>query len=73
MAGSGVNENNLQTILKETLVREFHSSASGPRDSIMTYRNPKMNMGSSAKNSEFCWKVSIENKVHRMIEISNSV
>ena len=47
MAGSGVNEQTVQDIVKQSGVREIHFSAAASRESIMRYRNPSIaNMGS---------------------------
>lgn len=70
MPGSGVNTENLSTILSSCQVREFHSSASDKRQSDMTCRNTAISMG--ANSSDFSWKVSTKNKVCQLIEISKS-
>lgn len=47
MAGSGVNEQTVQEIVRQSGVREIHFSAAAHRDSLMQYRNPSIaNMGS---------------------------
>ncbi len=47
MAGSGVNEETVETIVKQSGVREIHFSAMAHRESIMEYKNPAIaNMGS---------------------------
>lgn len=47
MAGSGVNEQTVQDIVKQSGVREIHFSAAASRESVMRYRNRSIaNMGS---------------------------
>lgn len=43
--GGGITERNLQKILRQSGAREFHVSASSPRESAMTFRNPRVAMG----------------------------
>ena len=50
MPGSGVNEENISRIARETGAVEFHLSARLPVESKMAYRNPTVSMG--GKNIE---------------------
>ena len=70
MAGGGVNENNLESLLSETKVKEFHSSASVTKASQMTYRNKDVSMGANTAD-EYSLKVVSGEKVRKMIEIAN--
>ena len=45
MPGSGINENNIAHIARETGATEFHLSARNPVSSSMQYRNPNVSMG----------------------------
>ena len=45
MPGSGINENNIAHIARETGATEFHLSARNPVPSGMQYRNPNVSMG----------------------------
>ena len=45
MPGSGINENNIAQIARETGATEFHLSARNPVSSSMQYRNPNVSMG----------------------------
>ena len=70
MVGAGVNEHNLQTILNETKVKEFHSSASVVKTSKMTFLNKEVSMGKSIAD-EYSLKVVSVERVTKMIEIAN--
>ncbi len=69
MAGAGVTENNLDLILSETKVKEFHSSASVSKASEMTHRNKTVSMGVST-DDEYSLKVTSAEKVRKLIEIA---
>ncbi len=45
MPGSGVNEENIAKIARETGATQFHLSARQPVKSLMAYRNPAVSMG----------------------------
>ena len=70
MAGAGVNEDNLQTILNETKVKEFHSSASVSKASQMTFFNKDVSMGKSIAD-EYSLKVVSVEKVVKLVDIAN--
>jgi Uncharacterized protein involved in copper resistance len=53
MAGSGVNETNIQRIATETGISEFHFSAREKQESYMTYRNPAVSMGGTVHINEY--------------------
>lgn len=72
MPGSGVNENNIATIAKETKATEFHFSAREPIDSKMQYRNPNLKMGGTVVSiDEFVQNVTDAEKVNRTINQLN--
>ncbi|MGE3310776.1 MAG: copper homeostasis protein CutC [Limisphaerales bacterium] len=56
MPGGGVTERNLQKILARTGAREIHGSASGGRDSRMTFRNTRVFMGGQMGPPEYSIK-----------------
>lgn len=69
MPGSGINENNIATIAKETNATEFHFSAREPVDSKMKYRNPNLKMGGTVVSiDEFVQNITDAEKVHRTID-----
>ena len=69
MPGSGINENNIATIAKETNAQEFHFSAREPIDSKMEYRNPDLKMGGTVVSiDEYAQNVTNAEKVKRTIE-----
>jgi copper homeostasis protein len=53
MAGSSVNETNIQRIAAETGISEFHFSAREKQESHMTYRNPTVSMGGIIRIDEY--------------------
>ncbi len=70
MPGSGVNENNIATIAKETKAREFHFSAREPINSKMEYRNPNLKMGGTVVSiDEYVQNITDSEKVQRTINI----
>ncbi|MCC6233099.1 MAG: copper homeostasis protein CutC [Verrucomicrobiales bacterium] len=58
MPGGGVTERNLKKILTQTGAREIHGSASGGKDSRMTYRNGRVFMGGQMGPPEYATKVA---------------
>lgn len=63
MPGGGVTERNLQKILRVTRAREIHGSASGTKESRMTFRNTRVFMGGQVGPSEYSIKVAKEDRV----------
>jgi copper homeostasis protein len=63
MPGGGVTERNLQRILRHTGAREIHGSASGSRESRMTYRNTRIVMGGQLAPPEYSSKVASLDRV----------
>lgn len=53
IAGSGVNEENVQEIVSETGVKEIHFSATAFRDSAMKYRNEKISGMGQGSGGEY--------------------
>ncbi len=56
MPGGGVTERNLEKILTHTRAREIHGSASGGRESRMTFRNTRVFMGGQMGPPEYSIK-----------------
>ena len=72
MPGSGVNEDNIATLAKETKATEFHFSAREPKDSKMEYRNPNLKMGGTVVSiDEFVQNITDAQKVKRTIDKIN--
>lgn len=74
MAGSGINEHNVQDIVRETGVEEIHFSASGSRQSEMLYTNPELQSMGSDKEYEFRVRTvdtekirAVRNALHNLI------
>lgn len=70
VAGAGINCTNLESILKDTSVKEFHSSCRSLRNSTMIHRNHQINMGSQAYD-EFSISLADKQKVKELKEIFN--
>lgn len=69
MPGSGINENNIETIAKGTKATEFHFSAREPVDSKMEYRNPNLKMGGTVVSiDEYVQNITNAEKVQRTID-----
>jgi len=73
MAGSGVNEDNIETLYRKTSVREFHVSGRQRIDSVMTHRNPKIALGGHAALSEYEILATDENRIRRIVEIASKL
>ena len=56
MPGGGITERNLKKVLASTGAREIHGSASGTRESRMTFRNTRVFMGGQMGPPEFLMK-----------------
>lgn len=63
MPGGGIRERNVVRILQQTGAREIHVSASGPVESRMDYRNPRVPMGRELRAPEFSWSSVDANRV----------
>lgn len=70
MAGSGINVNNLEDIIK-TGVDEIHLSASKEIDSSMVYRKYNISMGAASSNKEYKISVACEDIVSEIIKKIN--
>ena len=73
MPGGGINEENLETILRGTGVVEFHCSARVPSASKMEYRNVAVTMGSSYQPDEFVLKVTDVKRASALLSIAKGV
>lgn len=63
MPGGGVTERNLKKILEHTGAREIHGSASGSRESRMSFRNTRVFMGGQMGPPEFSIKQADSDRV----------
>lgn len=68
MAGSGINDKNLETILRETKVREIHASASKVVKSVMQVQHETVSMGKQLED-DFQWVECDPKIVASMISI----
>lgn len=73
VAGGGITERNLQRILENSCIREFHCSARSSRESLMKFRNVSVSMGASMAPAEYIVKVADINKVRMLMAIAKDV
>lgn len=72
MPGSGVNEENIVRIARETGAVEFHLSARVPVESKMIYRNPTVSMGGkNIEINEYEQPVTSAERVRKTLEELN--
>ncbi|MEW6237291.1 MAG: copper homeostasis protein CutC [Candidatus Omnitrophota bacterium] len=71
MAGSGVNEDNIEELYQKTRIKEFHVSGRQRIDSAMTHRNPKIAMGGHPALSEYEILMTDENRIRRVVEAAS--
>lgn len=69
MPGSGVNEDNIEEIVKKTQVNEVHFSAADTREGGMIYRNPQIAGMGSEQGAEFMLRIADPEKIRRMREL----
>lgn len=67
--GCGVNHMNVETILRETKAKEFHTSASMAANSLMDFRKETISMGRE-NGSEYAWSTCDARRVRCMLEIA---
>lgn len=65
MAGSGIKPENAHRLLEETGVREIHVGLRTSVSSLMSYRNPRVSMGSAA-GREYQLSLVLEEDVRRL-------
>lgn len=73
MSGAGINEENVRGIIDNTGVKEIHLSAKKRVESIMEYRNHKINMGGSLIVSEYDNYFTCEESVRNIAKILNNI
>ena len=70
MAGAGVSLANIEAIVSQTGVKEFHGSARRIVKSKMTFKNPVISMGGDV--DEYTFSVTERDTVKNLIELANS-
>ena len=73
MAGSGVNENTVQEIVRTSKVTEIHFSATSSRQSQMLYKNVQIAGMGSEEGSEFQVRTVDPGRVKQMRALAESV
>ncbi|WP_353097328.1 copper homeostasis protein CutC [Tissierella praeacuta] len=69
MPGAGINEKNVKDIIENTGVKEIHLSAKKRVESIMEYRNQRVNMGGNLIASEYENYFTCEKSVRSITQI----
>ncbi len=73
MPGGGITEDNLERILTETGVKEFHCSARVSVESGMVYRNERVCMGGGSGSSEYTVNTTSVDRVRTLVAIASNV
>lgn len=73
MAGSGVNKDTVTEIVKRSLVKEIHFSATSFRDSTMQFRNENIAAMGEEKGTEFKYRTVDSEKVRLLRTLAESV
>jgi len=72
MPGGGLSERNLPKILRQSGAREFHVSASGARESPMTFRNTRVAMGRQVGPPEYQLSVASDARIRAFRELADA-
>jgi copper homeostasis protein len=73
MPGSGINENNIESIASKTGAREFHLSARKVVPGLMQYRKPEITMGGVEGYDEFSGRIADLEKIKKVISILGKI
>jgi len=73
MAGSGINENNINEMAQKTKIRAFHASLSDCVESKMEFRQKEVSMGGLAEIPEYTRKITSAARVRKMIEVLEGI
>jgi copper homeostasis protein len=71
MAGSGINVGNVRGLIEQTGVKEIHVGLRSSVSSPMTYRNPRVSMG-TAQDREYQRFVVLEENVRQLCRAASS-
>jgi copper homeostasis protein len=71
MAGCGIEDHNVSTLIERTGVREIHASLKSPIPSPMRYRNDRISMGAE-KGREYQRFVVHQQKVQRLLQAASN-
>ena len=73
MAGSGVNENTVETIISVSKANEIHFSSTGFKDSRMVFRNSRIAGMGSDEGSEFRLRIVDPERVKKVRALAEAV
>lgn len=71
MAGCGIEDHNVSTLIEQTGVREIHASLKSPIPSPMRYQNDKISMGAE-RGREYQRFIVDEQKVYRLLQAASN-
>lgn len=71
MAGSGINEENVNELINKTGISEIHFSAASQRDSAMSFKNMAIAGMGSTQNSEFSIRTVSPSKILNIRQLVN--
>ena len=66
MPGGGINQENVEQLLRKTGASEIHASCKTEINSQMVYRNNSVNMGSLTSSKEYSITISDANKIQEL-------
>jgi copper homeostasis protein len=67
LPGGGITEDNVTALVRATGVTEVHLTGAVTRQSAMTFRVPKVEIGSAAPRSEYEWNVTDAEVIRRVV------
>jgi copper homeostasis protein len=69
MPGGGINDSNLESLMRQTGAREFHMSLSRKTSSPMTFRRPQVKMGGTLPESEYDHYQADADRIRQVLRI----
>jgi copper homeostasis protein len=73
MPGGGIHEQNIQRVLETSRAREVHFGATGVVQSRMTFRNPRVCMGSPEFPAEYAHRLTQYQRVKEMVALARQI
>jgi copper homeostasis protein len=69
MPGAGINDSNIESLIRQTGAREYHMSLSRKTSSPMSFRRPEVKMGGTLPESEYDHYQADADRIRQVIEI----
>lgn len=73
MPGSGVNEENIRWLYRQTGAVEFHMTGHKPVNSMMNYRKEGIFLGGLSQIPEYEYSVTSVERIRKTVEIMKSL